>query len=84
MVSTKPTPLLLAHVHVNSLFGTVIAATHGNISDMLSSFPLLVLLGPLLASGSAPPAPPAPKLEEEAGDVVDDLKDPGGISFTDL
>ena len=64
----------------------LINISHTGVNHFTPITPAAVGLAPPTypSQQTVPPAPPAPKLEEEAGDVVDDPKDPGGISFTDI
>ena len=64
----------------------LINISHTGVNHFTPITPAAVGLAPPTypSQQTMPPAPPAPKLEEEAGDVVDDPKDPGGISFTNL
>ena len=64
----------------------LINISHTGVNHFTPITPAAVGLAPPTypSQQTMPPAPPATKLEEEAGDVVDDPKDPGGISFTDL
>ena len=62
----------------------LINISHTGVNHFTPITPAAVgLAPPTYPSQQTVPPAPTPKLEEEAGDVVDDPKDPGGISFTD-